>query len=141
MRQQYGAGASFWNTDEGKDLLLDTMSNQYTGDQAGLPGFYQDQAKAGLGQMEMIKKGLGYERAAQWLSGPMRIRPWLFGGTTGGSQRPTQALVHLTRRSRQLWKRDSFLLLGSLTRLADEHGHKNNTVQRRQLSLLISSGN
>ena len=69
MRQQYGAGASFWNTDEGKDLLLDTMSNQYTGDQAGLPGFYQDQAKAGLGQMEMIKKGLGYEEGsamAKW---------------------------------------------------------------------------
>ena len=60
MRQQYGAGASFWNTDEGKDLLLDTMSNQYTGDQAGLPGFYQDQVKAGLGQMDMIKKALGY---------------------------------------------------------------------------------
>ena len=69
MRQQYGAGASFWNTDEGKDLLLDTMSNQYTGDQAGLPGFYQDQVKAGLGQMEMIKKGLGYEEGsamAKW---------------------------------------------------------------------------
>ena len=64
MRQQYGAGASFWNTDEGKDLLLDTMSNQYTGDQAGLPGFYQDQAKAGLGQMDMIKKGLGYEEGS-----------------------------------------------------------------------------
>ncbi len=69
MRQQYGAGASFWNTDEGKDLLLDTMSNQYTGDQAGLPGFYQDQAKAGLGQMDMIKKALGYEEGsamAKW---------------------------------------------------------------------------
>lgn len=64
MRQQYGAGASFWNTDEGKDLLLDTMSNQYTGDQAGLPGFYQDQAKAGLGQMDMIKKALGYEEGS-----------------------------------------------------------------------------
>lgn len=69
MRQQYGAGASFWNTDEGKDLLLDTMSNQYTGDQAGLPGFYQDQTKAGLGQLDMIKKGLGYEEGsamAKW---------------------------------------------------------------------------
>ena len=69
MRQQYGAGASFWNTDKGKDLLLDTMSNQYTGDQAGLPGFYQDQAKAGLGQMDMIKKALGYEEGsamAKW---------------------------------------------------------------------------
>ena len=69
MRQQYGAGASFWNTDEGKDLLLDTMSNQYTGDQAGLPGFYQDQVKAGLGQMDMIKKALGYEEGsamAKW---------------------------------------------------------------------------
>jgi len=69
MRQQYGAGASFWNTDEGKDLLLDTMSNQYTGDQAGLPGFYQDQVKAGLGQLDMIKKGLGYEKGsamAKW---------------------------------------------------------------------------
>ena len=69
MRQQYGAGASFWNTDEGKDLLLDTMSNQYTGDQAGLPGFYQDQVKAGLGQLDMIKKALGYEEGsamAKW---------------------------------------------------------------------------
>lgn len=69
MRQQYGGGSSFWNTDEGKDLLLDTMSNQYTGDQAGLPGFYQDQAKAGLGQMDMIKKALGYEEGsamAKW---------------------------------------------------------------------------
>ena len=69
MRQQYGAGSSFWNTDEGKDMLLDTMSNQYTGDQAGLPGFYQDQAKAGLGQLDMIKKGLGYEEGsamAKW---------------------------------------------------------------------------
>ena len=69
MRQQYGAGASFWNTDEGKDLLLDTMSNQYTGDQAGLPGFYQDQMKAGLGQLDMIKKSLGYEEGsamAKW---------------------------------------------------------------------------
>ena len=64
MRQQYGGGSSFWNTDEGKDLLLDTMSNQYTGDQAGLPGFYQDQAKAGLGQMDMIKKALGYEEGS-----------------------------------------------------------------------------
>ena len=60
MRQQYGAGASFWNTDEGKDLLLDTMSNEYTGDQAGLPGFYQDQAKAGLGQMDKIIESMGY---------------------------------------------------------------------------------
>ena len=60
MRQQYGAGASFWDTDEGKDLLLDTMSNQYTGDQAGLPGFYQDQAKAGLGQMDKIIESMGY---------------------------------------------------------------------------------
>ena len=42
--------------DEGKDLLLDTMSNQYTGDQAGLPGFYQDQVKAGLGQLDKIIK-------------------------------------------------------------------------------------
>ena len=69
MRQQYGAGASFWNTDEGKDLLLDTMSNEYTGAQAGLPGFYQDQMKAGLGQLDMIKKGLGYEEGsamAKW---------------------------------------------------------------------------
>ena len=69
MRQQYGAGASFWNADEGKDLLLDTMSNQYTGNQAGLPGFYQDQVKAGLGQMEVIKKALGYEEGsamAKW---------------------------------------------------------------------------
>ena len=69
MRQQYGAGASFWNTEEGKDLLLDTMSNEYTGDQAGLPGFYQDQVKAGLGQMDMIKRGLGYEEGsdmAKW---------------------------------------------------------------------------
>lgn len=69
MRQQYGAGASFWNTDEGKDLLLDTMSNQYSGDQAGLPGFYQDQVKAGLGQLGMIKKALGYEEGsamAKW---------------------------------------------------------------------------
>ena len=69
MRQQYGAGASFWNTEEGKDLLLDTMSNEYTGDQAGLPGFYQDQVKAGLGQLDMIKKGLGYEEGsamARW---------------------------------------------------------------------------
>ena len=64
MRQQYGGGSSFWNTDEGKDLLLDTMSNQYTGDQAGLPGFYQDQMKAGLGQMDMIKKALGYEEGS-----------------------------------------------------------------------------
>ena len=64
MRQQYGGGASFWNTDEGKDLLLDTMSNQYTGDKAGLPGFYQDQMKAGLGQMDMIKKALGYEEGS-----------------------------------------------------------------------------
>ena len=69
MRQQYGAGASFWNTDEGKDLLLDTMSNQYTGDAAGLSGFYKDQAKAGLGQLDMIKKSLGYEEGsamAKW---------------------------------------------------------------------------
>ena len=60
MRQQYGAGASFWNTEEGKDLLLDTMSNEYTGDQAGLPGFYQDQTKAGLGQMDKIIDSMGY---------------------------------------------------------------------------------
>ena len=60
MRQQYGAGASFWDTEEGKDLLLDTMSNEYTGDQAGLPGFYQDQAKAGLGQMDKIIESMGY---------------------------------------------------------------------------------
>ena len=64
MRQQYGGGSSFFNTEEGKDLLLDTMSNQYTGDQAGLPGFYQDQMKAGLGQMDMIKKALGYEEGS-----------------------------------------------------------------------------
>ena len=60
MRQQYGAGASFWDTEEGKDLLLDTMSNEYTGDQTGLPGFYQDQTKAGLGQMDKIIESMGY---------------------------------------------------------------------------------
>ena len=39
------------------------------GDQAGLPGFYQDQVKAGLGQLDMIKKALGYEEGsamAEW---------------------------------------------------------------------------
>jgi hypothetical protein len=67
MRQQYGAGASFWNTDEGKDLLLDTMSNQYTGDKAGLPEFYANQQKAGIGQIDQIIKAMGYEGPmAEW---------------------------------------------------------------------------
>lgn len=67
MRQQYGGGASFWNTDEGKDLLLDTMSNQYTGDKAGLPEFYVNQQKAGIGQIDQIIEAMGYEGPmAEW---------------------------------------------------------------------------
>ena len=67
MRQQYGGGASFWNTDEGKDLLLDTMSNQYTGGKAGLPEFYANQQKAGIGQIDQIIEAMGYEGPmAEW---------------------------------------------------------------------------
>ena len=145
MRQQYGAGASFWNTDEGKDLLLDTMSNQYTGDQAGLPEFLPRPGEGGPWSIGHDQESpLATKRAAQWLSGPRRIQRWLFGSTTSGSQTPTQALVLPTKRSRRRWKPDSFLLLRAVrTRLVKtgDGPQKQYRSDRVQPELSISSGN
>ena len=110
MRQQYGAGASFWNTEEGKDLLLDTMSNEYTGDQAGLPGFYQDQAKAGLGQMDKIIESMGYTGdMATWAKNhpALALREY-----SKRSQTPIQVLALPTKRSSGYGSRTVFSLCG-----------------------------
>lgn len=60
MRQQYGAGASFWNTDEGKAMIEGSRTNQYTGDAAGLAGFNMNQRKVGIGAIDEIIDAMGY---------------------------------------------------------------------------------
>ena len=141
MRQQYGAGASFWNTEEGKDLLLDTMSNEYTGDQAGLPGFYQDQAKAGLGQMDKIIESMGYTGdMATWAKNHPALalreynkrQPNAYSGT-GPSDEEIKAAMAAGQFSPSA---------GSLTLWA-KRAWPAKAIQlgQRKLSLLLSSGN
>ena len=141
MRQQYGAGASFWNTEEGKDLLLDTMSNEYTGDQAGLPGFYQDQAKAGLGQMDKIIESMGYTGdMATWAKNHPALalreynkrQPNAYSGT-GPSDEEIKAAMAAgqfspLREALTLWAKRAWPA-------------KAIQLGQRKLSLLLSSGN
>ena len=60
MRQQYAPGSQFFDTDAGKAMIQSARVNQYTGDQAGLPEYYANQAKVGTGAMPEIIEMMGY---------------------------------------------------------------------------------
>ncbi|MAH14096.1 MAG: hypothetical protein CMO33_10225, partial [Verrucomicrobia bacterium] len=60
MRQQYAPGSQFFDTDAGKAMIQSAKVNEYTGDQAGLPEYYANQAKVGTGAMPEIIEMMGF---------------------------------------------------------------------------------
>lgn len=90
MRQQYAPGSQFFETDAGKAMIQQAMSNQYQGDAAGLADFNTNQRKVGIGAIDEIIDAMGYEGdMANWARSNenLALREYnkKFGNSYGGA--------------------------------------------------------